>query len=182
MRAACLRLGNLLNQAELARDTGLSPATTGRYLDLLETSCHLVRLQPYSVNRTKRLIKAPKLYWTDTGLACHLGGELEPRGAHLENLVLQDLLAWRGSELPAPEILYWRTVAGTEVDFVIERKGRLLPIEIKATRRPNLAAAKNLEAFLDDYPEAPAGLLLHDGEDVEWLTRRVLAAPWWAVI
>lgn len=67
MRATCLRLGNLLNQTELGRDTGLLQPTVHRYLNLLETSFQLVRLAPYSVNRTKRLIKTPKVYWSDTG-------------------------------------------------------------------------------------------------------------------
>jgi predicted AAA+ superfamily ATPase len=58
----------------------------------IETSYQLVRLEPYSVNRTKRLIKSPKVYWSDTGIARHLA-RVEPDGSHLENLVLLDLLA-----------------------------------------------------------------------------------------
>ncbi|MDN8969193.1 DUF4143 domain-containing protein, partial [Staphylococcus aureus] len=84
----------------------------------------------YAVNRTQRLIKAPKLYWGDTAFALYLSGEAEPRGAHLENLVLLDLLAWRELQTPRPEILYWRTASGAEVDFVIETPKRLLPIEV----------------------------------------------------
>src|SRR5436305_1866906 len=72
MRMACLRLGGLVNQTEIARDAGLSQPTVHRHLDLLETSYQLVRLPAYSVNRTKRLLKAPKLYWCDAGLALHL--------------------------------------------------------------------------------------------------------------
>ena len=92
MRAACLRMGQLVNQAELGRDVALPQPTVHRYLNLLETSYLLVRLPAYSVNRTKRLIKSPKVYWGDTGVALHLTQEEEPRGAHLENLVLHDLL------------------------------------------------------------------------------------------
>jgi len=109
MRAACLRLGNLVNQTELGRDVGLSQATVHRHLNLLETSFQLVRLPPYSVNRTKRLIKTPKLYWCDSGLAMHLANESEPRGAHLENLVLSDLLAWAGAIPDGPALHFWRT-------------------------------------------------------------------------
>ncbi len=69
MRAASLRLGQLLNQTELARDVALPQPTVHRWLNLLETSCLLVRLPAFAVNRTKRLIKSPKLYWNDTGLA-----------------------------------------------------------------------------------------------------------------
>ncbi|MFN3566909.1 MAG: DUF4143 domain-containing protein, partial [Burkholderiaceae bacterium] len=71
----------------------------------------------------------------DTALALHLAGESEPRGAHLENLVLLDLLAWRELVTPRPGILYWRTADGAEVDFVIETPRRLLPIEVKTSMR-----------------------------------------------
>jgi hypothetical protein len=144
MRAICLRLGNLVNQTELGRDVGLPQPTVYRYLGLLEVSHQLVRVPAYAVNRTKRLIKTPKLYWSDTGLALFLSRESELRGAHLENLVLSDLSAWRSSAVDTPEILYWRTSTGNEVDFVIEWQGRLLPIEVKSTERPRLADAEHL--------------------------------------
>jgi len=147
MRAVCLRVGNLANQAEIGRDCGLPQPTTHRHLALMETSYQLVRLPAYAVNRTKRLIKAPKVFWSDTGLAMFLAGETEPRGAHLENLVLTDLLVWRASELDAPEILYWRTAVGDEIDFVVEWQGRLLPIEVKSASRPRLADARGLQTF-----------------------------------
>lgn len=183
MRAVCLRLGNLANQAELGRDTGIPRPTVHRYLNLLETSFQLVRLEAYSVNRTRRLVKSPKLYWSDAGLARHLGGAAEPAGAHLECLVLGDLLVWREGRIPRPELLYWRTTTGLEVDLVIEHGERLLPIEVKATPRPGSADVRGIAAFRDEYPERFAGgLLLHGGEDVQWLSDRVLAAPWHRVL
>jgi predicted AAA+ superfamily ATPase len=183
MRAACLRLGGIVNQTELGRDVGLPQPTVHRHLSLLETSYQLVRLPPFAVNRTRRLIKAPKLFWCDTGLALHLAGESEPRGAHLENLVLSDLLAWRDTQVPRPEILYWRTSSGVEVDLVVEHQGKLLPIEVKASDRPRLAEARNLTIFREEYPDlARTGLLLHGGHEVEWIAKGVLAAPWWRVI
>lgn len=183
MRAACLRLGNLVQQTELGRDVGLPQPTVHRHLTLLETSYQLVRVPAYSVNRTKRLLKTPKLYWCDTGLALHLAGETEPRGAHLENLILNDLLAWRDSRIPRPEILYWRTATGDEVDFLIEWQGRILPVEVKATAQPRLSDARGLLAFRAEYPDlARAGLLLHTGTETGWIAQGVLAAPWWRVI
>ena len=182
MQAACLRIGGLLNQTELGRDVGISQPQVHRFMNLMETSYQAVRLQAYAVNRTRRLIKAPKLYWSDTALALHLAGESEPRGAHLENLVLTDLLAWRDVAVRRPEILYWRSAAGQEVDFVIETPKRLLPIEVKAAARALPADAKGLEAFLDDYADtADGGLLLYGGTETFPLTRRVLAVPWWQV-
>jgi predicted AAA+ superfamily ATPase len=183
MRAACLRIGGLVHQTELGRDVGLPQPTVHRHLSLLETSYQLIRLPAFAVNRTKRLIKTPKLYWCDTGLALHLSGETEPRGTHLENLVLTNLLAWRDTQVPRPEILYWRTSAGDEVDFVVESKGQVLPIEVKATEKPRLADARGLLTFRKEYPDlARAGLLLHAGREVEWIAEGVLAAPWWKVV
>lgn len=151
MRAACLRVGQLVNQTELGRDVSLPQPTVHRWLNLLETSYLLVRLPAYAVNRTKRLIKAPKIYWGDTGIALHLAEMDEPAGAHLENVVLQDLLAWRDARIERAELGYWRTAVGEEVDFVIEAGGKLLPIEVKATTRPRLAEAAHLRTFRQEY-------------------------------
>jgi len=183
MGAASLRIGSLLNQVELGRDIGISQPQVHRFLNILEVSYQAVRLPAYSANRTKRLIKAPKLYWCDTGLALHLAGETEPRGAHLENLVLVDLLAWRDLTVGRPEVLYWRTASGQEVDFVVETPRRLLPIEVKASSRVTRSDVAGLEAFLDEYPDlADGGLLLYGGRETYKVTKRVLVAPWWRVI
>jgi predicted AAA+ superfamily ATPase len=183
MRAAALRTGSLLNQAELGRDVGLPATTVQRHMGWLETSHVLVRLEPYAVNRTKRLIKAPKLYWADTGLALHLGGGA-PTGAHLENLVVSDLLAWADAQPgPRPQILYWRTASGQEVDAVIEVGDKLIGIEVKATARPNHRDARHLQAFREEYGEAVAGcLLLHAGEKCFRVSEGITAAPWWRVL
>src|SRR5688572_9688758 len=183
MRAGCHRLGQLVNQTELGREVALPQPTVHRWLNLLETSYQIVRLPAYAVNRTRRLIKSPKLYWGDTGVALHLAEIDEPSGAHLENLVLHDLLAWRDARLERAELGYWRTASGDEVDLVIEAGGRLLPIEIKAGARPRLADAAHLRSFREEYgKKSRAGLLLHTGSALEWLAPDVLAVPWWRVL
>jgi hypothetical protein len=183
MQAAALRLGQMLNQTELGRDVALPQPTVHRYLNLLETSYQLVRLPAYAVNRTKRLIKTPKIYWGDTGLALHLAGDVEPSGAHLENLVLADLLAWRDTRVTPPAILYWRTAVGDEVDFVVEVDRRLVAIEVKGTGRPRLDDVRHLRTFRAEYKgRARTALLLHTGDRVEWLAPGILAAPWWRVL
>ena len=183
MQAAALRVGQLANQTVLGRDVGLPQPTVRRYLNLLETSHLLVRVPAYSVNRNRRLIKAPKIYWADTGVALHLAGGAEPGGPHLENVVLQDLVAWRDARLDSADVFHWRTTTGEEVDFVIETGGRLLPIEIKSGDRLRLGDAAPLRAFRAEYGSAVrAGLLLHGGDTLEWLTPDVLAAPWWKAL
>jgi predicted AAA+ superfamily ATPase len=183
MRAACLRLGALVNQTELGRDVQLAKTTVHRYLNLMETSYQLVRLEPYSVNHTLRLIKTPKVYWNDSALAMHLADETTPRGAHLENLVLSDLISWRGASIPRPEVLFWRTTSGVEVDFVIEHGATLLPIEVKSGTTLRSKDAAPLNVFLKEYSAmAPGGIILYSGARIFWITPRVLAVPWWKVI
>ena len=183
MRAVAVRLGQVVNQTGLGRDVGLPQSTVHRHLNLLETSHLLVRVPAYSPNRTKRLIKSPKLYWSDTGTALHLSEHPEPSGAHLENLVLHDLLAWRDTRTERSEVFHWRTTAGAEVDFVVEAADRLLPVEVKATARPRLRDASHLRTFRAEYgSRARSGLLLHDGPTTQWLTPDVLAVPWWRVL
>ena len=107
----------------------------------------------------------------------------QPVGAHLENIILSDLLAWRDARVERAELGYWRTTIGDEIDFVIETEDRLLPIEVKASGRPRLGDAKHLRTFRTEYgTRARAGLLLHTGNTLEWLTDDVLAVPWWRLL
>lgn len=186
LRIAALRTGRIVNQSDMARDAGLSQPTAHRYLNLLEASHLLFRLPAYAVNRTKRLIKAPRLFLADPGLACFLAGihtalQLKASdmfGFLLENLVLGDLLAWRETQTPAPEILYWRTTSGTEVDFVIEHRGMLVAVEVKATAQPRLDHARGLIAFSEEYRKTCRfGILLHTGRDASRLAKSVWSIP-----
>ena len=179
VRAVAHRSGGVMNQARLARDAGLPPTTAQRYLGLLETSYQLLRVESYAVNRNKRLVKSPKLYWCDPGFALHLAGGTEPGGAHLENLIACDLFAWRETRPRRPNILFWRTSKGAEVDFVIETPRELIPLEVKSSRSVRLSDARHLEMFIAEYPgQARAGVLLYAGRETYWLNERVLAVPW----
>lgn len=179
VRATALRLGGTSNQASLARDAGIPPTTAQRYLDLLEVSYQLLRVESYTASPNKRLVKQPRLYWSDPGLALHLAGGIDPTGAHLENLIACDLFAWRETRAQRPNILFWRTSKGIEVDFVIETPGALVPVEVKSRRQLRISDARHLASFMRDYGEAvPAGVIVHGGRDTYWLTERILAIPW----
>ena len=84
-----------------------------------------MHLPAYATKRTKRLIRSPKLFRSDVGLALHLAGSPEPTGAHLENLVPHDLLAWRDTRASRAELHVWRTTDGRETDLLIEADGKL---------------------------------------------------------
>lgn len=182
MQAASLRIGNLLNHAELGRDVRMPASTVHDYMNLLETSYQAVRLQPYARSRTTRLIKSPKLYWSDTGLALHLGGG-EPTGAHLENYVLNDLLVWRDTETPRPEVTYWRTAGGAEVDFVIERKRSIIAVEVKSGKTLKPRDTAHLRRFCEEYKRSVHGaIILYGGDRSYWVDDNIIVAPWWSVI
>ena len=185
MQIAAGQNGRLANAASLSRDAGLSPATARRYLGTLEVSFQLLRIPAYSVNRGKRLVKAPKLFWSDTGLAAHLAGLFDAEalqagrewGAWLENWVCIHLLAFASLQVPRISLCHWRTAAGEEVDFVLESGRTPLPLEVKATPRPRGDDIRGLEAFLDSYPEAPFGILACGCSEPHALSSRVLALP-----
>ena len=142
-----------------------------------------MRVEAYALSRTKRLVKSQKLYWSDPGFALWLGGADTASGAHLENLVLTDLLVWRDSQIPAPEVLFWRTATDLEVDFVLETRGGLLPVEVKADTRPGFADTRGLRAFREEYRDQfVGGLLLHGGSQTQWMSDEILAVPWWRVL
>lgn len=183
MRGTALRTGNLANIAELARDLSLSATTVGRWLNLLQVSFLVARVEAFARNRTSRLIKSPKLYWCDPALGLFLSGNDEPGGAFLENLILADLLVWRELHAPRPDVMHWRATSGREVDFVIERANRLLAVEVKATGKPKPNDWRHLRAFMDEYGEdVVGGLLLHAGEETFAAATGIVAVPWWRVL
>ena len=191
VRLAALRTGGLLNQADLGRDAGVSRATASRWLGLLETTSLVTPLPAYHTSKSKRLIKAPKLYFGDTGLGLFLSGLTRPAavrderssGAWLENLILNDLLAWREAVVPKPTIGHWRTASGQEIDFIVDVPGRRLPIEIKSDTRVRVDDARRLDEFCDEFAdESPFALLLHCGDELFPLTPKTIAVPISAVL
>ena len=185
MQICAVQNGRTLNVASIANDAGLSSSTVRRYIGILETSFQIVRIPAYAVNRGRRLIKSPKLFWTDTGLAAHLSGMFTEEdllnsrewGFWLENWVGAHLLVYASLRTPGVSISHWRTSGGYEVDFVIESGKKLVPIEVKATSRPSGRDLRGLEVFLDTYPDAPFGILACQCEAPRAVSSRVLAIP-----
>lgn len=188
MTALALRNGSMLNQTEISRDTGVSQPTVHRYINLLETTCLAERLPAFSVNRTKRLIKAPKFYWMDTGLVSFLCGFHDPAalekerslGVFLETLVLHHLKVLCELMTPRARLSYWRTTTGREVDFVVEQGRSLLAVEVKLTDTPRHGDIENLRLFLREHPKTAQGVLVHGGNRVVRLDEKIVALPWTA--
>jgi len=186
MVALALRTGQLVNQTDIARDTGVSQPTVHRYLNLLETSCLLYRVPALTPSRRKRIVKSPKIYWFDPGIATFLAGhytaddlrESREAGGVFECLVLLHLNALAQLMVPRPKIFYWRTTTGREVDFVVEQGRKILPIEVKLTEKPRYRDVQNLRVFMDEYAGATLGVLVHSGSDVILLDKDIIAVPW----
>lgn len=187
MQALALRTGNILNQSDVAKDCGLSQPTAHRYVKLLEVSNIIHRVPAYYASRTKRIVKAPKLFFLDPALAIFLAGyhdvtslrNSRELGGFFETLVYLHLKALCQTMTPPAALYYWRTTTKREVDFVIEHGRKLLPVEVKLTAKPTIHDAANLLAFMAEHPQARLGLLVHGGNDLHWLHSHVLAVPWW---
>lgn len=182
---AALRSGQVLNISNLARDAKMSAATTGRYLHLLEASFLVRRVPPFMKNRSTRLIKSPKLFMTDSGIACHLGGiqSLAPgadeplRGALLETYVFQNVAAILEAHLPEAELGYWHEQGRHEVDMVIEWNRRVIAIEIKWATRWNASDLAGLHAFIARTPQCVAGVLAYNGTRCASIGPKLWAIP-----
>jgi len=192
MMLAAQRTGKLLNQADLARDAALSHPTAHRYLNLLETGCMITRLRPLATNPTAALVKAPKLLWTDCGLAAWLAGirssaDVAARmdsGFWLEQTLFQTLETWRSLDPRQRKLHFWRNRSGHEVDFILEDAGKLVALEIKASSQVTANDATGIRAFREDLKRKSSfvrGVVLHSGK-ARPLEDGILILPWgWMV-
>ena len=152
LRACALRSANLLNKADLARDVGISPTTANHWLSVLEASGQVVLLEPWFSNRTKSIVKSPKLYLADTGLLCallNIRSESDLRqspaaGAVWETFVFAQLRARERRAGRVQSLFFWRDRT-REVDFVVDVAGRLELFEAKWAEVPSAGDAVNLE-------------------------------------
>jgi len=155
LRATAARTGQLLNMSDLARDVSIDPKTAKSWLSILETAGLIYLLQPYHTNLTKRLVKAPKLYFLDTGLCCHLMRWTSPEtleagamsGAMLETFVFSEMIKSYWHNAKSPVCYFYRDKDQKEVDLLIEKNGMLYPVEIKKTATPDKRIVKHFETL-----------------------------------
>ena len=152
LRACALRSANLLNKADLARDVGISPSTANHWLSTLEASGQVALLEPWFSNRTKSIIKSPKLYLADTGLLCALLNIRSPEalrqsptaGAVWETFVFAQLRDRERRAGRVGSLFFWRDRT-REVDFVVDVAGRLELFEAKWAEIPAAGDTVNLD-------------------------------------
>lgn len=187
MKALSLRSGNLLNQVEVARDSGTTQPTAHRYIRLLEVSNLFHRLPAYQSNRTTRLIKSPKIHPVDPAIAVFLSDYFDAEtlktgrevGGFFESLVGLHLRVLCESMTPRAGLFHWRTSGGAEVDFIVEHGRRVAAFEVKMTTTPGTRDCGNLLKFLADHPSTVRGVLVHAGGKIVRLHDKIVAVPWW---
>lgn len=168
------RVGQLVNLNTLSGEVGVSHTTLSEWLDVLEASFIVFRLQPYHANVGKRLSKTPKLYFTETGLAaCLLGLRTEEqvsrdplRGSLFENLVVGDVLKRQLNRDAEGDLYFFRTNDGLEVDLVRRTEDGLQPIEIKSSTTWSKSLANGLVKFMKLFPDAVRPTLLYGGRSL----------------
>jgi predicted AAA+ superfamily ATPase len=153
VRAAAVRTGNLLNYEDLAQDCDIDRRTAQKWLDTLQASGLVYLLPPYSSNLTSRIIKTPKIYFLDTGLACFLANIDTPQaleasylnGSMLETYALCEILKsfWHNG-FDTRQLYFYRDANKKEIDFVLEKNMTLYPVEVKKTASPSSKDHKNL--------------------------------------
>lgn len=174
LRLTAARTGQLLNLSALAGETGISQGTAKAWLAVLESSYLVHLLPPYHRNFGKRLVKTPKLYFTDVGLAAWLLGIRTPdmlalhplRGALFESFVVSEFLKLRYAAGQPSGLFFWRDNNGLECDLLFETAQGLQAIEIKSGRTVTgdyIAAGRKAARFAD--AEALTPWLIHGGED-----------------
>jgi len=181
------RVGGLLNFADLSRSLALPQTTLKRYFALLQTTFLVELLRPWSGNLGQRVIRSPKVYLNDTGLLAHLLGLTVERlvwdagliGGVLENFALMELKKQSAWSKTRPQLYYWRTASGQEVDIVLEDSaGRLVGIEVKAGATLGANDVRGLEALARAAGKRwIRGLVLYTGAEVVPFSRNLHGIP-----
>jgi len=180
------RHGQELNMTALSRESGVATATIRRWIGLLE-SCYLIYLlQPFHNNLGKRVVKSPKIYFLDTGLAAYLTrqpsadalGSGNMAGAFFEGFIVSEAVKCFFNHGRKPDLFFWRSHDGLEVDLLIQIAGKTIPVEIKRTATPKPAFTQPLQRFKSLLPEIEGGTLVCQIEKPTMLANGVQALPW----
>ncbi len=189
LRAAAARTGQLLNLADLARDADVSPHTARSWLSILQTAEIVYLLEPYHTAVTKRLVKSPKLYFLDTGLASYLTEWSSPEtleagamsGPMLETWMVAELLKSYWHTGRRPPFYYYRDKDRREIDLLVVQDGMAYPLELKKTASPGRDDVRHFGALENlGLPLGPGGLICLVEQSLP-LTATVRSIPAWAI-
>ena len=159
------RTGELINMESLAKDIGVSAPTIKRWISILQASNVINLLQPFSLNTTKRVVKTPKVYFTDTGLVCYLCRWLTTEtlingaqaGNIFETFVVSEIIKSYYNAGKEPNLYFFRNGDGQEVDLIFYENGKIYPVEIKKTTSPNIKDIKSFKVLANYFPTIEMG-------------------------
>lgn len=184
MRLCAGRIGQLLNMNSIAIEVGVDNKTISSWLSVLEAGFVLFRLQPYHRSFNKRVVKMPKLYFYDTGLASALLGIENPqqltlhpfRGALFENLIVTEFLKKRYNQGKRNDLFFWRDNVGNEVDLLIETADGLFPVEIKSGQTITDHFFKSMIAWFK-ISGMDRGYVVYAGDTVQRRSNGITVVP-----
>lgn len=179
------RVGQQLNLNNLAIECGVDHKTIGAWMGILQASYVVHLLPPYYNNFSKRIIKSPKLYFYDTGLACALLGinspsELEnhaSRGSLFENYIINELIKKRFNKGLRSNLFYWRDVSGHEIDIVVDQGSSAIALELKSGMTVNSDFFKGL-TFWGDLTKYKTAYVIYGGADAQKKGNGIEVIPW----
>ena len=194
LRLLAARSGQILNMTGVATELGLALNTVKAWISVLLASYQIIILQPYHANLGKRLVKRPKVYFTDTGTLCYLVGLRDPlhamqgpmAGAIMETAVVAELTKAYLHAGDEPHLAFWRTARGSEVDIIVEDQLRLYPVEVKASATPRPDMARGIVEFGRTHaageaegprPSVQPGYVVYAGDRVVSLGNGVTGLP-----
>ncbi len=189
VRAAACRVGQLLNVHDIAMDVSVTDDTARRWLSIMERSGVIFLLRPYYNNLLKRMVKTPKMYFFDTGVVAYLTKYMTPdilmngamNGAILENYVVAEIMKSYSNNGLECVAHYYRDHDGREIDLIIERDGRLYPIEIKKTASPPHELTRVFGAL--DSASVPRGMgaIVCTKQEFSAIDRATAIVPAWTI-
>lgn len=184
LRLCAGRIGQLLNMNNLAVETGVDNKTISAWISVLETSFVLFRLRPYHKNFNKRIVKMPKLYFYDTGLASRLLGiqnsaqiDIHPfKGALFENLVIVDMLKSRFNKAKTTNLYFWRDNVGNEIDVLIDKGLTSIPVEIKSGQTVTKDYFKGVK-YWNKLTKEEGGFVVYGGSTKQKRSNGIIVIP-----
>lgn len=187
LRAVAIRTAQTLSLSDLSRDVGVSPNTIKSWISVLQASHMIYLLEPYHRSLGKRLVKSPKLYFLDTGIAAHLMGlyswqEISNSplaGALWETYAFNQIYRFLLKQgISNPPLYFWRTKDGQEVDFVIEKGGRFIAVEAKLTGSPSADSLKGFKALQGYYGDDTLikGMVICKVKDDFFISKKIKAS------
>ena len=189
LSCAAARTGQMVNYADMAKDTGISPPTVKHWLSILVTSGIVTLIEPYFNNALKRIIKSPKMYFLDTGLCAYLTRWSTPQalevgamsGAFFETWVVGEIIKSYLNAGKRPPIYYYRDKGNREIDLIIHQNNILYPVEIKKSGNPGKDAIKHFSVLQNTGIEVGEGSVICLSSDFLPIDKQNWYVPAWLI-